>query len=110
MKHPNAVAAFITTSIAAGLDHLATRYHWVSFSAEDALTIAGGAVTVVLFVGQRGLIPTVQDIMGWVRHGVAGAATPSPAAVQPDAAPIDEPPAGTVDPDAPAAVAAAPVA
>lgn len=61
-SHPNATASFVTTGLAAVLLHFAHQYHWVNLSGEDALIIAGGLITAVLFVGKRGIRPTLQAI------------------------------------------------
>lgn len=61
-SHPNSTAAFITTGIAAVLLHFTHQYKWVNLSAEDALLVAGGLITAVLFVGKRGIRPTLSAI------------------------------------------------
>ena len=72
MNHPNATASFVTTTIAGALLHVANHYHWVSFSATDSLAAAGAAVTAVLFIGRRGIGPTLAGLWRGVATGVSG--------------------------------------
>lgn len=76
MNHPNATASFITTGLAAVLLHFTHQYHWVNLSAEDALIVAGGLITTVLFVGKRGIRPTLSAIWNGAAKAVSNAPTP----------------------------------
>lgn len=76
--HPNAKASFVTTLLAALVLHGAQRYGHVDISPEDALGIAGVGITSVLFVGRRGLWPTIRAVVLGGRNAVAGAKAPEP--------------------------------
>lgn len=63
MSDPNAFAAFVTNAIVWLID-LALK-HWgvVNLSPTQVLAIAGGATTVVLWVGKVGIMGAIHRIL-----------------------------------------------
>lgn len=55
MNHPNATLAGGTTSVGVIVVWLLGRYH-VNLSAESGAAIAGGASTILLWIGRNGLL------------------------------------------------------
>lgn len=75
-NHPNATASFVTTGLAAILLHFTHQYHWVNLSAEDALITAGSLITAVLFIGKRGIRPTLSGIWNGAAKTLTGPDAP----------------------------------
>jgi hypothetical protein len=77
--HPNTVAAVVTTAVGAGILHLAHRYGYARLTNEQALLVAGGAISGVLFVGRRGLKAIlVEGVRGLLVGIWKGSAKPAP--------------------------------
>ena len=76
--HPNATAAGITTAIAYVLLKIDHHYHWLGLSSESALAIAGALIVGVLFVGRKGLLPTLSSILHGSVKATVGPPDPPP--------------------------------
>lgn len=61
-QHPNASASAATTGLAALALYTAHRLGWNGLSSEDALLAAGALISLVLFVGRRGLKATLTSM------------------------------------------------
>ena len=59
--HPNTIAAVITTTVAAGVLRIAHHYGYAHMTTEEALALTGGIISVVLFIGRRGLKAILVD-------------------------------------------------
>lgn len=73
--HPNASASAATTALAALALYVAHRLGWNGLSSEDALLGAGVLISLVLFVGRKGLKATLKAV--W--NGSPKKAQPEPA-------------------------------
>lgn len=87
--HPNATAAFVTAWLAGALVWALHRWAGINLSVRQAMAVAGGAVTVVLWVGRVGLRGA------WLRIWHGASAVVQGAGSRPSAAPAPpaEPPA-----------------
>jgi hypothetical protein len=85
--HPNATASAVTTALAYVLLRVNDHYSWLGLSQQSALLIAGGAITAVLFIGRRGILPMLSSILHGSAKAVVGPAEPPPAPV-PAAPPV----------------------
>jgi hypothetical protein len=72
VQHPNALAALLTTAISAGLLALAHRFTDLHLSSVEAMTVSGAITTAVLFVGRRGIGPTLSAIWHGAKQGAVG--------------------------------------
>lgn len=81
--HPNATASLITTGLAYLIYRITSHYDWLSISPSNTLLIAGAIITGVLYVGRRGLWPTLKAVWFGAQKAATG---------QPDSAPPVEPP------------------
>lgn len=86
--HPNAIASLVTTGLAYAIYRITSHYSWLHVSSANALLIAGGIITGVLFIGKRGIRPTLSAV--W--HG-ADSAVSGPPAAKKAAKPAQAPPA-----------------
>lgn len=71
-NHPNATASLWTTGLAAIILQVAHHYDWFNLSAETSLLAAGGIITAVLFVGRRGIWPTLTALWRGSQTAVVG--------------------------------------
>lgn len=76
MTHPNAFATAITTAIAAGLLALAHRIGYVHLTGVQAIAVAGGVISAVLFIGKRGLRPVLSQIWNGTQKAISGEIPP----------------------------------
>lgn len=72
MTNPNALAALLTTAVSAGLLSLAHRLGYVHLDSVEAMSLAGGITTAVLFVGRRGIGPTLASIWNGAKQATTG--------------------------------------
>jgi hypothetical protein len=77
--HPNATAALVTTGLAYILQRIDMHYHWVALSSQSWLLAAGALIGAVLFIGRKGILPTLSAILhGSVKATVGPASPPAP--------------------------------
>jgi hypothetical protein len=77
VTHPNAFAAALTTAISAGLLALAHRITYLHLTSVEAMAVSGAITTAVLFIGRRGIGPTLSSIWHGTKQGTIGP-PPSP--------------------------------
>jgi hypothetical protein len=74
--HPNTIASLVTGGLAYAIYRVSTHYDWLHVSSDNAMLIATAIIAGVLFVGRRGVWPTLKSI--W--FGAQKAATGTPPA------------------------------
>lgn len=63
MQNPNAFAAALTNALVWLLDIALKHWHVITLSPTQILAIAGGATTIVLWVGRVGILGAIQRIL-----------------------------------------------
>lgn len=63
MQNPNAFAAALTSTLVWLLDIALKHWHVIDLSPTQILAIAGGATTIVLWVGRVGILGAIQRIL-----------------------------------------------
>lgn len=63
MQNPNAFAAALTNALVWLLDLALKHWHVIDLSPTQILVIAGGATTVVLWVGRVGILGAIHRIL-----------------------------------------------
>lgn len=63
MQNPNAFAAALTNALIWLLDLALKHWHVIDLSPTQILVIAGGATTVVLWVGRVGILGAIHRIL-----------------------------------------------
>ncbi len=76
--HPNATAALVTTALAYTMQRIDMHYHWVSLSSQSWLLAAGALIGAVLFVGRKGLLPTLSAVLHGSVKATVGPPEPPP--------------------------------
>lgn len=61
--HPNATRAGLVVVLVDILDRINNHYSWLHLSNSDTLLVGGAIVTSVLYVGKRGLIPSLRELL-----------------------------------------------
>ena len=72
MQNPNAFAAALTSALVWLLSVLLKQWNITDFSPTQAIAIAGGATTIVLWIGRVGLIGAAHRILHGAQTIVTG--------------------------------------